>query len=242
MRVYMHLLKKNTKLICNYPLKVSATQHFYDILCVRKLSFKVQNSEQPKAMKGKAMKAYSPQPWDVLMGMGICHHVVKSIKGTISLILLFILEVSGFNSRKGVSKTARDTCTHWREPSRKPHGCLHWLGASVIQGAPAIVQPGEGSAWSFSTCTIIWPGEVGGGDNPSTEERVKILSVVSSIRMKINRHKVKYRKFHLNTGSYLFVCFLPVRMLRHWKMLPREEASSLEPTTTWLHMVLSNLL
>lgn len=101
------------------------------------------------------------------------------------------------------------------------------LGASVLQGAAEIVQPGEGSGASLSMHTTIWPGEAGGRDNTSTEERARIFSVISSTRMKGNRHKLKYGKLHLNTVFISLFVFrlcgcsdMPSCRERLWKVHP----------------------
>jgi len=64
--------------------------------------------------------------------------------------------------------------------------------------------------------------------------------VVPSDRTKGNRHKMKHRKFHLNTRKNFF----PLRVMDHWNRLPREvvESASLEIFKTRLDKVLCSLL
>jgi len=64
--------------------------------------------------------------------------------------------------------------------------------------------------------------------------------VVPSNRTRGNRHKLKHRKFHLNTRKNFF----PLRVTEHWNRLPREvvESPSLEIFKTCLDKVLCNLL
>ena len=61
----------------------------------------------------------------------------------------------------------------------------------------------------------------------SQMDRAGIFSVVCSNRTRGNGHKLKYRKFHKNTGKNF-----TARMTEHWNGLPREvvESPSLEIT------------
>jgi len=64
--------------------------------------------------------------------------------------------------------------------------------------------------------------------------------VVPSDRTGGNRHKLKHRKFRLNTRKNFF----PLRVTEHWHRLPREvaESPSLEIIKTHLDKVLCSLL
>jgi len=64
--------------------------------------------------------------------------------------------------------------------------------------------------------------------------------VVPSKRTRGSGHKLKHRKFHLNTRK----TFFPLRVTEHWNRLPREavESPSLEILKTCLDEVLYSLL
>jgi len=67
------------------------------------------------------------------------------------------------------------------------------------------------------------------------EDGARLFSVVPSNRTRSNRHKLKHRRFQLNTKKNLF----PLRVTEHWNRLPRGavDSASLETFKTRLDEV-----
>jgi len=70
------------------------------------------------------------------------------------------------------------------------------------------------------------------------DEGTRLFPVVPSDTVQGNGHKLKHRKFLLNTSKH----HLTARVVKHWQRLHREgvESPSLEIMKSHLHMVLGN--
>jgi len=110
-------------------------------------------------------------------------------------------------------------------------------GASLLRGeaeGAGLVAPGEEKAERdlINASTYLKGG--------CQEDGARHFSVVPSNRTRDNGHKLKHRKFHLNTRKNFF----PLRVTEHWNRLPREvvESPSLEILEIHLDAVLCSLL
>ncbi|KAK4829209.1 hypothetical protein QYF61_002474 [Mycteria americana] len=144
-----------------------------------------------------------------------------------------LFPVAGVGTRKTSDGERPSLCSALVRPHLEY--CVQFWASQYKRGeaeGAGTVQPGEERAWG--NFINVYKYLVEGNEGEGT----RLFPVVSSDRIGGNGHKLKYRKFLLNTSKHLFT----VRVVKHWHRLPREvvESPSLEMFKSRLDMALGN--